>query len=222
MPEIDELREGFRRFRQNYYPENQPLFEQLAREGQRPHSLIIGCCDSRADPLLITDAKPGDLFVVRNVANLVPPCEPTDSRSFHGTSAAIEFAVLSLKVRHIIVMGHAGCGGIAALLDAADDDVDSNSFITPWVSLAARAREKVLHRWPDASPQEKRRACEKAAILLSLDNLRGFPFVSERVANGEMELLGWYFDIEHGVLSEYDESRQCFSERVFAEPSSAR
>lgn len=208
MNEIEALRQGFRRFHQGYFQQHRELFEQLAREGQAPPTLIIGCSDSRADPLLITDAKPGDLFVIRNVANLVPPCQDDDG--FHGISAAIEFAVCQLGVRNIIVMGHARCGGIKALLANDHDQNIGEGFIAPWIALARRARDQVLEQWPGADAAFLQRACERAGIQLSLDNLLTFPFVRQRVEAGELQLFGWYFDIESGELLEHDPGWRSF------------
>ncbi|HXH04247.1 MAG TPA: carbonic anhydrase [Candidatus Competibacteraceae bacterium] len=213
MSDIEALRLGFKRFYLGYFQEHKELFERLAREGQAPRTLIISCSDSRADPVLITGAKPGDLFVIRNVANLVPPCEKDGH--FHGTSAGIEFAVCNLGVRNIIVMGHARCGGIRALLERYGENNEGEGFIAPWVSLAHQARERVLKRWPDANPEFQQRACERAAILISLENLMTFPFVQRRVEAGELKLFGWYFDIESGELMEYDPASRRFYDLVF-------
>lgn len=203
MAEIEALRQGFKRFHAGYFQEHRALFEALARQGQQPRTLIISCSDSRADPMLITDARPGDLFVIRNVANLVPPCE-RDGAS-HGTSAAIEFAVCNLEVHHIIVMGHAQCGGIRALLSGYGEHNDEGEgFIAPWMAVARRARDRVLAEHPDAEPEFLQRACERAAIQLSLENLMTFPFVTRRVERGELRLHGWYFDLENGQLFEHD------------------
>jgi carbonic anhydrase len=208
MSEIEALRQGFRRFHEGYFQQNRELFEQLARQGQTPPTLIIGCSDSRADPLLITDAKPGDLFVIRNVANLVPPCQNDDG--FHGISAAIEFAVCRLRVRNIIVMGHARCGGVQALLADDRDQSTGEGFIAPWIALARRARDQVLEQWPGADAAFLQRACERATIQLSLDNLLTFPFVRQRVEGGELQLFGWYFDIESGELLEHNPGWRSF------------
>ncbi len=213
MAEIEQLLHGFRRFRARYFEGDRALYRQLAERGQSPETLVIGCSDSRVDPAIITDAEPGDLFVVRNVANLVPPCE--QGGSFHGTSAALEFSVCNLQVRNVIILGHAHCGGIRALLDGYGDHDEGEGFIAPWVRMAARAREKVLARWPDAGVEFQQRACERAAILVSLENLMSFPFVRRRVEAGELHLFGWYFDIENGELMQYDPERGRFHDLYF-------
>ena len=211
MAEIEELLQGFRRFRSKAFQENRRLFIQLAQNGQFPRTMVIGCSDSRVDPAVITDAAPGDLFVVRNVANLVPPCETHGI--FHGTSAALEFAVCDLKVSSIVVLGHAHCGGIKALLEGAAER--NEGFIGPWVKIATPARDKVLAQWPDAGKEFQQRACERASILVSLDNLMTFVFIKEAVASGRLRLFGWYFDIENGELLQYDPEKGYFHDLYF-------
>jgi carbonic anhydrase len=213
MAEIEALLQGFQRFRRKLFEPNRELFNQLARQGQAPKTMVIGCSDSRVDPAIITDASPGDLFVVRNVANLVPPYESTGT--YHGTSAALEFAVCNLKVKNIVVLGHAQCGGIKALLEGNGEKTEGESFITPWVKMATPARERVLARWPDASKEFQQRACERASILVSLENLMSFPFVKRRVEEGHLQLYGWYFDIDNGELLQYDPETHRFHDLYF-------
>lgn len=204
MKDIANFIAGFRRFQEKYFSEDRELFNQL-RQGQRPKAAIIACADSRVDPALLTGAEPGDVFVVRNVANLVPPCEP--GGSFASVPAALEFAVLSLGVEHVIVLGHTQCGGIAALMKGAGN---GSEFIGKWVGIAQRARERVLVDLPAKSPALQARACEQAAILVSLENLMTFPWIAERVIAGAMHLHGWYFDIEQGELLSYQPTRNAF------------
>jgi len=192
--------EGFKRFRERSYAGENPQFQNLVQYGQTPSTLIIGCCDSRVDPALILDCAPGDLFVVRNVANLVPPSE--DKGSFHGTSAALEFGVRNLKVQHIIVLGHAQCGGIRALLDGGVSSEDS--FIAEWMGIADGAREMIDERYSQADSATRLRACEQQAILVSLKNLMTFSWVREGVESNRLALHGWYFDIERGELLGYN------------------
>lgn len=210
MEDIARFIAGFRRFQEKYFSEDRKLFEQL-RHGQRPKAMIIACADSRVDPTLLTGAEPGDVFVVRNVANLVPPHEP--GGGFASVPAALEFAVQSLKVEHIIVLGHAQCGGISALMDDADK---GSEFIGKWVGIAHRAREQVLADLSAKPPALQARACEQAAILVSLENLMTYPWIAERVVAGAMHLHGWYFDITQGELSSYDPTRNGF-EPIFAD-----
>lgn len=203
------LLEGYRHFRESTFRVYQERFEVLAEEGQAPRAMLIGCCDSRAEPSIIFSAKPGELFTVRNVANLVPPHTP--SMSHHGTSAAIEFAVRSLRVPAIVVMGHAQCGGIRALLDAAFDERGSGEFIPQWMDIARPVRDAVLREHPDADAAERQRLVEQASIRNSLDNLRGFPFVAEAEAAGRLTLHGLYFDIGQATLSAWDSDTGAFA-----------
>jgi len=206
MDDIARLIEGFARFRAKYFENRPELFSQLARKGQTPRVMVVACCDSRVDPAIITDADPGDLFVVRNVANLVPPCET--GGGYHGTSAALEFAVQSLCVRHIIVLGHSQCGGIQSLLQ--DSKAPQGDFIIPWMAIAGEARQKASAR--HAAGAERQRACEQAAIQVSLRNLMSFPWVRERVEQGALHLHGWYFDIDRGALLHYNAQTNRFEE----------
>jgi len=210
MKEINDLIAGFRRFQTRYFHDDGTLFGQL-RHGQQPRTLLIGCSDSRVDPALVTDAAPGDLFVVRNVANLVPPYEPDGG--FHGVSSAIEYAVRALQVEHIIVLGHAHCGGIRGLV-AMGEGESVGEFIDPWVRLAEPARRNVEERLLNASPEKKAKACELEAILLSLGNLLTFPWLSERVEAGTLALHGWYFDLEAGELLRYSPEQGVFVKLV--------
>ena len=192
-PASDELTAGYRRFRDTTWPAQRARFIALAEEGQEPHTLIVACSDSRADPAAIFDATPGELFVVRNVANLVPPYEPDGG--LHGVSAALEFAVKVLKVKRIVVMGHAHCGGVNAMLSGAPDNC--RDFVAPWV---AQGVEVVRHATVDVSPDQIEPVAEEAVVRLSLDNLRTFPWIAEREAAGELELTGLHFGIADGVL----------------------
>ncbi|MBI3453858.1 MAG: carbonic anhydrase [Rhodospirillales bacterium] len=196
---MNRLIEGFRRFRQNYFVAHRDIYQQLTVEGQTPRAMVIGCCDSRVDPQLIFDAKPGEMFIVRNVANLVPPFGP--SKNYHGTSAAIEFAVRGLGVKHIIVLGHAQCGGIGALMRA--DPGDKSDFISAWMAIAAPARERARAAGDNDGTAVQRR-CEHESIKVSLANLMTFPWVREAVERGDLAVHGWYFDLEAGNLLSLD------------------
>lgn len=199
---IQGLIDGFRAFRETVYPRNRALFDALAHRGQAPKVMMIGCANSRVDPLLITGAGPGDVFVVRNVANLVPPYNP-DGR-YHGTSAALEFAVRVLGVEHIIVLGHAGCGGVQALLDGSPLAGRSDDFVGAWMTIAEPARVRAVERAPTGA--ERQRACEHETVKVSLANLRTFPWIAERLAAGTLTLHGWYFDLDGARLMRLDES----------------
>ena len=199
MSGMQRLISGFRAFHKDYYGPG-GSDPQSMREGQRPKTMIIGCSDSRVDPAILTNCEPGEIFTVRNVANLVPPFEEPDGQ--HGVSAALEFAVCHLHVEHIIVLGHSQCGGIDALMSGYEDCMEGG-FVSHWMSIAEPAREKIRAQSPGDDAAMQQRATEQASILLSLENLRSFPFIAERVASGRLSLHGWYFDLAHGELLEY-------------------
>ena len=191
--ESDPLLSGYARFRQDGWTQARAEYEALAADGQKPHTLVVACSDSRADPALIFDAAPGQLFVVRNVANIVPPYQPDGG--LHGVSAALEFGVRVLGVERIVVMGHALCGGVNAMINGAPDTC--NDFVRPWVAQA----EPVVRQATEGLGEEDRQAAgEHAVVRLSIDNLRTFPWIAEREAAGELELVGLHFGIANGVL----------------------
>ena len=205
--DILKLLAGFRRFRHRYFEQETKLFHRLS-QGQSPKTLIIGCSDSRVDPALISSASPGELFVIRNVANLVPPYD--DSGGIHGVSAAIEFAVVHLKVENILILGHRQCGGIRSLM--LNPAAMSTGFIGRWMQIAEEAKQRVLAQHPGADDDTLCRQCEKESILTSLKNLRSFPFVKEAIEDRKLNLLGIYFDLESGQLLECDEALGQFHE----------
>lgn len=181
-------------------------YRQLARE-QVPRKMVVGCADSRVDPATIFSAAPGELFVVRNVAALVPPFEETGS--YHGTSAALEFAVTGLRVSNIVVLGHGLCGGVAAALAIADQQ-PVGRFIRPWVDLMAEAREQVLQQVEESHPALRQKALERLAIVQSMQNLISFPFVAQAVAVGQLAINGAWFSIAEGELQWFDRERSVF------------
>ena len=193
MATTENLLAGFKGFQKEYFEGDNRLYASM-KNGQPAKTLMIACCDSRVDPAILTGCNPGDLFIVRNVANLVPPCG--DDGHYHGTSAALEFAVNSLNVENIIIMGHANCGGINALWEG--DGGESSQFIQPWISIAQRAKDKVKLECNNLSPEKQLIACEQEAILVSLENLLSFSFIKERVELGVLSIHGWYFDIKGG------------------------
>lgn len=189
---MDELIAGYRRFRAEGWPERKKLFKSLAREGQNPDAMVIGCVDSRVDPAMIFDVAPGQLLVVRNVANLVPPYEPDSA--YHGTSAAIEFGVRVLNIPHLIVLGHGMCGGVRALLDGAPPN--AQDFVGHWMSIAESARVEAMRH-----PAEHRQhECERGVVKVSINNLMSFPWLAERVEAGSLAIHGAWYAIESGVL----------------------
>ncbi len=198
---IEKLMQGYRSYRDGSYEKSRPLIENLVEQGQSPEVAVVACSDSRVDPAILFQADPGDLFMVRNVANLVPPME--EEGTYHGTSAALEFAVLGLGVKHIVVLGHAHCGGIKLMMEP--DPYDSSfKFVPAWVSMLNAAYRRVQATMSSASTEERTRACEQNAVLVSLENLTTFPWVRERLDAGELQLHGWYVDIAGPDLSVYD------------------
>jgi carbonic anhydrase len=198
---MEKLIEGFRRFRENRWPEHRALFHTLAK-GQAPSTMVIACVDSRVDPQLIFSAAPGDILVIRNVANLVPPYVP--NADFHGTSAAVEFGVRGLEIAHIVVMGHADCGGVRALLREPGTGL-GNDFIDTWMTIAKSARVRALAK-AGRDAAKAQHACEHETVKVSLENLMTFPWIRERVTAGRLRLHGCYFGVESGQLLLLDDS----------------
>jgi carbonic anhydrase len=200
MADFNSLLDGYRRFRTGAYQAQRARYDALANKGQAPKVMVIACSDSRVDPALIFDAEPGQMFVVRNVANLVPPFETGGGR--HGVSAALEFAVTQLEVEEILVMGHGGCGGVAASLSRRFDGagVGEGYFIGHWIDLLDEARDEVEAACAAHPDLEAQRALEQAAVRVSLANLRSFPCIPEREAAGKLRLRGAYFAINDGIL----------------------
>ncbi len=205
MPEFASLIEGYKRFRNDAYVKQKARFDALASDGQSPPVMIISCCDSRVDPATVFDTVPGQVFALRNVANLVPPYEI--GGGLHGVSAAIEFGVIGLEVRHIVILGHAQCGGITASLSGSDLGQQGHSFVDKWVSIIDEARQAVLASNTD-DPQH---ALELETVKVSLANLRTFPFIVEREKAGLLKLHGAYFGIAEGELHVLDETTGVFA-----------
>ena len=210
MPEFLSLLEGYRRFRGTAYAEQRGRYDTLAKEGQHPGLMVIGCSDSRVDPAQIFDVEPGQIFVLRNVANLVPPFEPGGGQ--HGVSAALEFAVTQLEVHYIVVMGHAQCGGVRAALEGSFDNAEPGEgyFIGKWMSLLQPERERLLKERPGLDAAAKARELEQDAVRVSLRNLRSFPYVREREEAGTLKLEGAYFGIAEGILYRLDRESDAF------------
>jgi carbonic anhydrase len=202
-PFPEPLTDRYRRFKHRHFEPNIEQYEELAAFGQAPDVMIVSCCDSRVDPETIFSAMPGELFVMRNVANLIPPYET--GGKYHGVSAAIEFAVLNLRIKHLVVMGHSGCGGVKAALDRAARETEGQ-FITKWMSMLDEARLTVLASHQGAARTEMEQALEREGIKTSLGNLRTFPFLNELESKGRLALHGAYFEISTGQLSALNES----------------
>jgi carbonic anhydrase len=209
MADFSALIEGYQRFRDTGWSAQRERWSELA-EGQSPKVMIIACSDSRVDPAQIFDANPGEMFVVRNVAALVPPFETGGGR--HGVSAALEFAVTQLKVEEIIVMGHGFCGGCAAALTGQFRGADpgEGGFIAHWIDMLDEARAKVRASHPEPLGREAFREMELEGVRVSLENLRTFPWVREREAEGLLKLHGAFFAISDGVLHVLDSATDEF------------
>ena len=208
MPYLQQLIEGYRRFRDTDWGKERDRWSELA-EGQSPRIMILSCADSRVDPAQIFDARPGEMFVVRNIAGLAPPYETT--RGHHGVSAALEFAVTQLKVGEILVMGHGLCGGCAAALTGQFDDSEPGEghFISDWVHMLDDASRTVRERH-DTLDRDAYTDMEREAVKVSLANLRTFPWIAEREATGELKLHGAHFSIAEGRLYVLDEAEGDF------------
>jgi carbonic anhydrase len=200
------LLEGYRIFTSERLPTEQSRYRELSLAGQSPEVMVIGCCDSRVSPEVIFDAGPGELFVVRNIANLVPTYQP-DSAA-HGVSAALEYAVSVLKVKHIVILGHAQCGGIRAFIDKIEP-LSPGDFIGKWMGMFIKPGEIVEQRAHETM-QEFTVRIEKAAVFRSLENLMTFPFVRNRVERGELQLHGAYFGVAEGTLFVLDKTTKEF------------
>jgi carbonic anhydrase len=196
---LQKLLDGYRAFREGHWPQVRQVYEKLA-DRQRPDKLVIACSDSRVDPHTIFNAGPGELFVVRNVANLVPPCE--QGEGLHGTSAAIEFAVAKLEVRTILVLGHARCGGCTAALDhtiGAD-----TMFLAPWISLLEPALARVTDQ------HDPQTALERESIVVSMERLAAFPFIADAMRGRGLKIAGARFGVADGRLEVYDPATKSF------------
>jgi carbonic anhydrase len=204
MAQLQELIEGYRRFRHTGWERERERWSDLA-EGQNPKVMVLACSDSRVDPSLIFDARPGQMFVVRNVANLAPPFET--SGGYHGVSAALEFAVTQLEVEELLVMGHGSCGGCAAALTGQFDEADHGKghFIAAWVDMLGEAATKVRATYAQLD-RDAFLAMEREAVKVSLANLRTFPWLIEREAAGKLALHGGHFSISEGRLYLLDEA----------------
>lgn len=194
MVKISNLLDGYKRFYNRYFIEQPEIYENLVKDGQSPKTLVIACSDSRVEPSILMDTQPGDIFVIRNVANLVPPFD-SDKSHCHGTSAAIEYAVKHLQVENIVVLGHSDCGGIKTLIEHHNHEHD---FIDTWLDIADTKEMRTLCEHPDS--EQACALCEKEAVHISVDNLMTFPFVAEAVEAGALELHGWYFNLKTGSI----------------------
>ena len=199
---------GFRKFRDRFFQEEGSVFTRLSSQGQRPKTLMIACSDSRVDPAILFSTSPGEVFVVRNVANLVPPFDSSDG--YHGVSAAIEFAVVNLKVENILVLGHRQCGGIRSLF--IPEEQNHGGYVSKWMNIAEPAKEKVIKNFPDADLDLQCKECEQISISISVKNLKTFPFILAAIKNRGLNIIGVYFDLEKGQLCYLDEVTDSFKD----------
>jgi len=221
MPFPQQLIDGYRAFLIGRLRHEQDRYRELAESGQSPQVMVIGCCDSRVSPEAIFDARPGELFVVRNVANIVPPYAP--DQQAHGVSAALEFGVGALRIKHIVVLGHAQCGGVKAYAEDAEP-LSPGDFIGNWMKLMAPAAEKLGPRGM-LSPADYLTHLEQANVVNSLDNLMTFPRLRKLIERGEVAVHGAYFGVANGQLSVRDHATGKFTQvaaddytRMFAQP----
>ncbi len=205
--DINSIIEGYEEFREKRFVKYEKRFTHLVKEGQNPKVLFISCCDSRVTPSLFTSTDPGDMFVVRNIGNMVAPYSPDND--YHSTAAAIEYAVSVLKVRDIIVCGHSHCGAIAGLYKDLNND-ERVVHVKKWLELGSKAKDFISLTMSKADMEEKLQATEKISVVFQLMNLLTYPEVEKLVNEGELNLRGWYYKIESGELEYYDDETHKF------------
>lgn len=193
---LNKIIQGYKKFREKYAQGDKSVMERLAYHGQEPKIMLVSCCDSRVDPSLILQCEPGELFTIRNVANIVPPYESDDKH--HGTSAALEFGITGLNVKHLIILGHSQCGGIQALLNS--EGLKQNDFISGWVS-----------HLQEITPSDSVDEAAKKALFVSYDNCLSFPWIKERVDNGSLSIHLWFFGIKSGEIQAYSHEQKEFA-----------
>lgn len=201
-----EITKGYRNFYRKYSSPKYKEYREKAALAQSPKVMFITCSDSRVNPAILMRTGMGEVFLVCNVANIVPPYRP-DKGTHHSTSSALEFAVGTLKVEHIVIMGHSGCGGIHSLIDGAPVALDGEySFIAPWVEIITEAKHSVSH----LPKQQQYHACECEALKISLANLATFPWIAQKIEEGNLKTHAWHFDIASGVIVRYDKENNSF------------
>ncbi|CAL9128494.1 unnamed protein product [Musa textilis] len=200
MDPVERLTSGFERFKKEVYENNPPLFSQLA-QGQSPKFLVFACADSRVCPSVVLSFQPGEAFIVRNIANMVPPYDQT---RYSGVGAAVEYAVVHLKVEYIVVIGHSRCGGIKGLMSMKEDGTTSSDFIEEWVKICLPAMEKVKAEHSALPFTDQCTQCEKEAVNISLENLKTYPFVREGVEKTTLKLIGAHYDFVAGSFGTWE------------------
>ena len=206
MAFVEDLLKGYRKFFTKYFLIRRSVYRELVKEGQSPKTLMIACSDSRVDPALITKASPGDIFVVRNVANIVPPYDMKVGINY-ATGAAIEFAVKMLKVEHIVVLGHTECAGVATMLQPKE--LRELPMVSDWVDIASKATE-IAKTKTGVSEEERLITCGREALLVSIENLKTYDFVASRINDGSLSLHAWHFDLTSGRLYDYKFDEKSF------------
>ena len=206
------LKDGFKDFKKNYYENDKSYIDKHVKNGQKPKFMVIACSDSRVDPAILFQTKPGEVFSIRNVANLVPPYSP--DKGLHGVSAAIEFGVIDLKIKDIIILGHAHCGGIKSLCNNFNSDIDktvnketSREFIEGWMNIASPVMAKINLK---NSSEPLQHFVEKESIKNSMQNLKTFPWIIELIKIKELNIHGWWFELKSGELFCFDENKNNF------------
>ena len=204
---LKDLIKGNENFKNNKFPEMEKELQELVKHGQHPEIMFIGCSDSRVTPDLMLNTKPGDMFILRNVGNFVPPFKHDED--FHGSAAAIEFAIAVLKVKHIIICGHSHCGACKSLYEEIPD-TDSLVHVKTWLNLGMKAKERTLRNKKFSNEEEMYRATERNSIRHQLDNLLTYPDVKKLLENGELQIHGWYYNIATGEIEYYKEEEDIF------------
>lgn len=205
---MKKLYKGIHKFQEAYFKKEEDFFKRISK-GQTPDVLFITCSDSRVDPNLITQSKPGELFIVRNVGNIIPPYDAIKDKN--SVAAAIELAVLDLRVKDIIVCGHSNCGGMQAIYKS-DDDLSSMPHLRDWLKLAEGVREMVFKYYTDEQGNSRLRRTEEENVLMQLHNIQTYPFVRDALRNGTLYLHGWYYDIETGRVCAYNPNKDMFED----------
>ncbi len=207
---MEKLYKGIHKFRESYFKKEEDFFKRISR-GQMPEVLFITCSDSRIDPNLVTQSKPGELFIVRNVGNIIPPYDAIKDKN--SVAAAIEFAVLVLKVKDIIVCGHSDCGAMQAVFKD-DSEFDNMPHLRDWLRLAMPVKKIVQKYCPCTSDESRQRITEEENILAQLQNIQTYPFVAKALERGEVHLHGWYYNIKTGRIFAYNPEKDKFEEIV--------
>lgn len=205
--QLKEFETGHHAFKKVRFKQNEERFKKLVSEGQSPKALFIGCSDSRVMPAMITDSKPGDLFIVRNIGNFVAPFNPDND--YHATASAIEYAVSILEISDIIVCGHSHCGAIGALYKDIEKNPE-NIHTIKWLELGAEAKKVAMFTHQNSPKEMMLRYTEKISVVYQLDNLLTYPAVKRRVEEGTLFLHGWHYDIEDGTMLYYDDETISF------------